>query len=294
MNTSMRKIGWSPEFGIAARHWMQISRYASFQRLYLFVRGGKEAAIPWIEEGFPGKPMELGFLKVEPRTGLLWASTGEEQRQVFQASQLVLRRVGAAIRAVGETGTPASPRVYHEPWAGAGVVIEARSGLPFTSDYDLAAVIPAKELDYTRDVAGFLMGRSRTSHWAEQARAELNREFGSERFRHGPQALYDQKLGHGDSEHIVAFCASGDVYAFKTPESEGEAVQQYKELLVAWLPSIRAALTSSTSKDPWSPRAPTPRGAIPRSFGRASDRAVTYVIRRTPTPRMRRNGSTKR
>jgi len=235
VNTSMRKVGWSPEFGIAARHWTQIASYANNNRLYLFVRGGKQAAIPWIEARFPGKPMELGFLKVEPRTGLLWA-TASDERRVFDARQLVLRRVGTSCRAVGAAGTPASPREYREPWAGPGVVIDTRSGLPFTSDYDLAAVIPAQGFDYMQDVAGFEIGKSRTSALAEQARADLNRAFASERFRHGPQALYDQKLGHGDSEHIVAFCANGDVYTFRTPATEAEAAQQYKELLLALHP----------------------------------------------------------
>jgi hypothetical protein len=214
---------------------MQLASYAAGHKLYLFVRGGKQSAIPWIEARFPGKPMELGFLKVEPRTGLLWATSSDERR-VFQAGHLVLHRSRTGYRAVGANGMPASTREYRDSWAGAGVVIDARSGLPFTSDYDLAAVIPARDLDYTQDVAGFRVGQSRTSALAEQARADLNRVFGSERVRHGPQSLYDQKLGHGDAEHIVAFCANGDAYTFRTPATEAEAVQQYRDLLVALHP----------------------------------------------------------
>jgi hypothetical protein len=127
-------------------------------------------------------------------------------------------------------------RTYFEAWAGAGVVIERQSGLPFTSDYDLGALIPAKQFDYIQDVAGFMLGKSRTSHNAEKVREDLNRDFGSQRFRHGPQALYDQKLGHGDDEQIVAFCANGDVFAFRTPETEAAAVMQYRDLVVAIQP----------------------------------------------------------
>jgi hypothetical protein len=154
---------------------------------------------------------------------------------VFDAHHLILRRSGSALYAFGATGR-AGPREYREMWAGAGVVIEARSGQPFTSDYDLAAVIPAQGFDYLRDVAGFQIGKSYTSELAEKTRADLNRDFGSARFRHGPQALFDHKLSHKDSEHIVAFCANGDVYTFRTPATEDAAALQYRDLLIALHP----------------------------------------------------------
>jgi len=244
MDTPMKKVSWSPHYGIAARHWTRLAAYAAQKQLFLFVRGGKASAIPWIEHGFPGKPMELGFLKVEERTGLLWAVTSDARQRVFDAQHYVLQRVGGGYRAVGRAGTPTNLRTYFEPWAGAGVVVERQSGLPFTSDYDLAAVIPSAQFDYIQDVAGFMLGKSRTSQNAEKVRADLNREFGSTRFRHGPQALYDQKLGHGDDELIIAFCANGDVFAFRTPETEAAAVMQYRELLVAIQPQHAASFNN--------------------------------------------------
>ena len=235
MRTPLEKVQWSAQYGIALRHWTRFASCAERNRLFLFVRGGKPTAIPWIELGFPGKPMELGFLKVEPRTGLLWATSAAERTRVFGTGNLVLDRVASALRAVGPSG-PAGPRVYTQPWAGAGVVIERQYGLPFTSDYDLAAVIPLDDFDYIQDVAGVLIGKSRTSGLAERVRAELNREFGSARLLHGPQALYDQQLGHGPDERIIAFCPDGDVYAFRTGMSEAESVMQYRDLLVALQP----------------------------------------------------------
>lgn len=118
------------------------------ERVMIRVRGGKAAAIPWIERGFPGKPLELK-IKVEPRTGLLFAHS---------------------------------------------------------------AVVPAGDFDYVRDVAGVELGKSRTSISAERIRSDLNAEFGSPRFRHGPQALYDQKLSNDpkEKERVVAFTPDGD------------------------------------------------------------------------------------
>ena len=65
--------------------------------------------------------------------------------------------------------------------------------------------------------------------------------MGSLRFRHGPQALYDQKLSNSttDPELIVAFCANGDAYTFQTPASPAAAVMQYRDLLVALHPGQR-------------------------------------------------------
>ena len=242
MRTPLTKVAFDPRYGVAPRHWTALLDYARREALYLFVRGGKPAAIPWIERGFPGKPLELK-IKVDPQSGLLLARDAREREAVFRARHLVLARGPRGLQAVDERGQPLGGRTVPaaERWAVEGAVVDRLSGQPFTSDYDIAAVVPAGGFDYQRDVQGFALDASRTSHLAEQTRRELNQRFGSQRFQHGPQALYDQKLSNSDtdSELIVAFCANGDAYTFRTPASPAAAVMQYRDLLIALHPGQR-------------------------------------------------------
>lgn len=238
--TPLQKVSFEPRYGIAPRHWVAILDYVRRERLYLFIRGGKRAAIPWIERGFPGKPLELK-IKVDPQTGLLLARDGKDRDAVFRARHLLLTRRPQGFQAVDERGTPVGGRTLaaSERHAVEGAVVDRASGLPFTSDYDIAAALPADGFDYQSHVQGFALDKSNTSHLAEQVRRELNQRLGSQRFQHGPQALYDQKLSNSDteSEIIVAFCANGDAYTFQTPPSPAAAVMQYRDLLAALHPA---------------------------------------------------------
>ena len=136
-----------PPWGIAGAHWDIIRGVAAAKRHIYVIRSGKARAIPWIEKNFPGKPRELSAFKVNPTTGLLEAPR-DRWSLVFAAGHLVLDQAGGGNwklvsgRGSAHQTTEAPARI--DTWrrhAKPGLVIQRESRLPFTSDYDLGAVL---------------------------------------------------------------------------------------------------------------------------------------------------------
>ena len=134
-------------WGIAGAHWDLIRGVAAAKRHIYVIRAGKARAIPWIEKNFPGKPRELSAFKVNPNTGLLEAPR-DRWSVVFAAGHLVLDQAGGGNwklvsgRGSAHQTTEAPARI--DTWrrhAKPGLVIQRESRLPFTSDYDLGAVL---------------------------------------------------------------------------------------------------------------------------------------------------------
>jgi hypothetical protein len=227
-----RDVSWSADFGITSKHWREFSLYA-FNKYYLMVRTGKPAAIPWIEKGYPGKPRELGFVKIDRELGLLIAGEPEHERRVKDVGHFVLeaRKVtgptGAREQfvAVNKRGEELKER-FDQSWARRGIVVDAETHLPFTSDYDLAAVLDARRLNYEQTLGSISSPGNLTSALIEKVRSDLNARFGSKRIQHGSQAQYQGDLSSakqkdeahmpGESEQILAFCADSRVKLFST------------------------------------------------------------------------------
>jgi hypothetical protein len=169
-DTPVQQITWAATHGIAQRHWDVFRRYAELSHVYLLMRAGQPAAIPWIERAFPPRPYELGFLEVDPTVGLLLARGGARRVRVFAHGHYVLTpAVGVVLasgRAAAETAAEAIPGdasggegivggpflglnprqpplrvLFRERWAQAGVVVDRRTHRPFTAGYDLLAVL---------------------------------------------------------------------------------------------------------------------------------------------------------
>jgi hypothetical protein len=181
-----RESPWRSSCGITRRHWTEFANYAAARGIFLFVRGGKEAAIPWIERNFPGKPLSLSFLKVDPRAGLLFARTPSDQ---------------------------------------ADLVIDGIRIKPFTSDYDLAAIVHAREFDYAATLASWTpesgsssVHYSMTNPFTEGVRLELNRRLGGDRILHGTEA---QRSGNvaDKAETVIAFRPDGKAVAFEVAKA---------------------------------------------------------------------------
>lgn len=238
-----QEVAWSPRYGIAHGHWVALCAYAAERQMHLLVRGGKEAAIPWIRQQYPGKPMDLGFLKVDPELGLLIAPE-KERPKVFALGHYVLTASGGpgayvAVRARGSHREQLS-RTFTEselrrvsgrstPLELEGVVVDALTKLPFTSDYDLAAVVGAGEgFNYygtfgsmSAAVVGARPGEKRdlTNLYVEQVRAELNHRVGR-RFLHGSNVQYygddaiGTSFGNKPGEEIIVFSADHRAYVF--------------------------------------------------------------------------------
>jgi len=136
-----------PPWGIATAHWEIIRRVSAANRHIYVIRSGKSRAIPWIEKNFPGKPKELSAFKVNADTGLLEAPR-DRWSVVFAAGHLVLDQAGGGNwKLVGGGGSARQPQgdpARMGEWrrhAKPGLVIHGESRLPFTSDYDLGAVL---------------------------------------------------------------------------------------------------------------------------------------------------------
>lgn len=223
--------GYKPVYGFAPSHWRIIQNYARISATVLLFRSGKEASIPYIERKFPAKPMSFKT-KTDPRLGLLIADTPDAIDSVARAGQWMLRehdrREGWFI-----AYSPLAPDVVRAefekavcPWAAANVVVRADKDphLPFTSDYDLAAIVrPIQQFrvlpstlitskqtdvrpltstlktgsdlfakDNIKQVSAHLGDRQRgfENIWTQHVRERLNDLLGDERIMHGPQVLY--------------------------------------------------------------------------------------------------------
>jgi hypothetical protein len=140
--------GYEARFGIARNHWLSFQRIATKMNKIILVRGGKEKAVPWIERGFPAKPLELK-IKVDPNAGLLVAQQ-HEYSTVFQAGHYVVVKSGrdylverkpASTLPLSQVAPNLQGMCSWTSWVRPGLVLDRESGLPFTSDYDIAAVI---------------------------------------------------------------------------------------------------------------------------------------------------------
>src|SRR5205807_2567097 len=154
---------YDARFGITDSHWQDFCWVACQFGWILLVRSGKQAAIPWIKANFPAKPLAFKS-KVDPHVGLLFARTEAERQNVFAHGHYVLASSGLQV----DKGSPSNPvkKVYvaedgeaavvtrrskaqfnslDHPWAQDDLIVDSETLKPFTSDYDLGAVIdPAK------------------------------------------------------------------------------------------------------------------------------------------------------
>jgi hypothetical protein len=251
-----KETEYDARYGITSQHWGDIRYVATRMNRIIMIRGGKKSAIQWIERNFPGKPMALGFLKVDREKGLLLARTEQENQRVFAAGYYVLEypqgpggRFNPVIRqfvAARRRGRSVEklPRQYQQvgdPWAELDVVIDS-SGKPFTSDYDVAAIIdpgdhrwgktflwsvpegagkkPDKTSIFTGPVIEALNQRMRLHPSNDDGDPVENR------FLHGTNAQHSGSPAQGD-ESILVFYPGGPVEVFHTPN-----VQHAREALL--------------------------------------------------------------
>jgi hypothetical protein len=210
-------MNYDPEFyGFAPRHWQVFMAFARFHGYVICVRAGKRSAVPWIELGFPAKPLALKC-KVDRAIGLLVARTHADREDARQAGFPVLDRVpGNASEFVARLGAEVAMGGERfnrmvDRWAQSDLVIDPDCGLPITSDYDLAAIIDAGVPDYYLTYGSMAGEGNRTNLWVDNVVSQLNRLFGSRRIMHGAQAQYSGAPAHGDDDVILAFHPNGTV-----------------------------------------------------------------------------------
>lgn len=256
-------ILYDRRYGIARAHWADIQEVSRETSQIILIRGGKPATIPWIEKNYPGKPMELGFAKVSRSLGLLMVSDDESKNQVFRAGHYVLefaqtkgmgnpvlkelvpvRGLGAGRRIMPNVsfvqGTTAAAQV--------GVVIDSVSGQPFTSDYDVAAIVDGSDFRWGRTFLSVVPDHAadggkwnRTNRHIDGILAKLNEkmrqhrygaEVGKPRFLHGTQAHYNGNPAAG-SEDLIVFFPSGIVSVIRNRDSFMARTRIEREMLSA-------------------------------------------------------------
>ena len=201
-------------FGFVSAHWQTILTFAAVRGYVLAFRAGKKAAVPWIEHGFPAKPLTLKC-KVDPRVGLLIAVRPTDREDAERAGYpvLVAAGVGDFVAKLGTREAFGGQRFTRAaaPWVQAHLVMDPTTRLPLTSDYDLAAIVDTRHPDYYLTYGSLAATANRTNPVTAGVAAELNRLFGSPRIVHGSEAQYSGSLAHGDDESVLVFHPEGDV-----------------------------------------------------------------------------------
>jgi len=202
-------------FGFLPAHWHTIQGFARNRGHVVAFRAGKKAAVRWIEQGFPAKPLTLKC-KVDPRVGLLLAHDADDRAQAEQAGYPVLEPLAGGNDFVAKLGQTEAFGGYkftrvREPWAQARLVIDPATRRPITSDYDLAAVVDTRQPDYYLTYASSAGTANRTNPATAGIARELNQMFGSIRIMHGSEAQYSGSLAHGHDEHVLVLHPDGEI-----------------------------------------------------------------------------------
>jgi hypothetical protein len=248
---------YDDSYGMTARHFRIFQDVAAVREVILFVRGGKKAAIPWIERGFPAKPIFLKA-KVDPSLGLLKLGVGESRQAAYHHLCYVVDELpngkGLVANCPEHPFRPSIPVNFREsPWSMLsfsssnlqGLVIQESSMLPYTSDYDLGAVVPVRggisaaiHADEPRSWQyGFQ--KNLTSRLVESVAAELNRRMceptgnvrTSPRVMHGANAQYSGSPANRDNEPVLIFLPKYRVESFLAPTVQvaADAMQEIWE-----------------------------------------------------------------
>jgi hypothetical protein len=207
------KAGSPVQYGIVPTHWNAMQLFARNKHYVLCIRGGKSASVPWIQQGFPAKPLDLK-IKVDPVLGMLLARTQPDRENAWSKGFPVLaaidgQRGGFVAKLSRETAFQG--KQFKQSWAQIGLVIDPQAQLPITSDYDLAAVIDTQHPNYYTTYMSIAGAADRNNLTVQAVSAALNKAFGSPRILHGSQAQYDGSLANKDNEPILVFHPNGDV-----------------------------------------------------------------------------------
>jgi hypothetical protein len=244
--------------GIVPEHWDAFGRAASRTGYAIIVREGKPAAVPWIRKGYPAKPLSFK-LKVHPEFGLLLVETDQERRQFLAHPRCFLVPLAG-----GQTPPAREPDsvdrlerylvdtirrhqdILRDPEAPVAddrlpaLVVDRQSGLPFTSDYDLAAVIDTQYPHY--EVTFMSHGslgesKSRTNGLVDALTRHLNQEFGTERIQHGAEAQYSGQAANKDDEGLILFRPEGRA-EFMLGGSAVESWQLIRDVMTEYHPEM--------------------------------------------------------
>lgn len=218
---------------ITTAHYRVFQEVARELDVIILVRKGKKSCLPWIQRGYPAKPLSINLAKTNPRTGKVTCEQGpcDVYQQVLQAHKAgcyVLERDENSDHNLRASNPmhPEQPELAKEFQRGTpemnepGQVIEPDSGLAYTGDYDLMGVIDVSKQGRPDGAAGSSAPRpgpryERTNPLATLAISKLNGRFGRRRIMHGPHDLKYRPDEH-NAGGCTAFYPDGRVYYLPT------------------------------------------------------------------------------
>ena len=136
------------DYGITSEHWPILQSAVSELNIVLLIRAGKPKSVPWIRKKFLAKPKELAAITTDPDVGLLVAKDGKDESAAKSSGYGIVKKKGSQwiveLAAPPAGGPPALPEDVLRDLGSSvreGIVVDATSFRPVTSDYDLAAII---------------------------------------------------------------------------------------------------------------------------------------------------------
>lgn len=178
--------------GIAASHLRAFQEAARDLNRIIAVRFTNPNSTPWIEKGFPPKPLEISKvgLKTDKASGFVRALTEEQVRGAKKLGYDVVDDAGIARGARGAIAKlPAQPEWPVQP----GQVIDPKQLKPLVGDYDLLGVIdpraPGRNLALAASDGGSGAGAKVLDDWSNpmtrRVAQAINARLDQPRIMHG-------------------------------------------------------------------------------------------------------------
>lgn len=187
-----RTAAYVRKSGITPTHFKAFQEAARECVAIALVRNGKEAAIPLIQMGCPGKPKLFEPFNTDPLTGILTAKTEDDKRLVYENDYILVSDQRIATRRL-KNGTLETVDLDHPFWRlEPGQVIDPASKKPIVGDYDLMGVFspqnPGQNITLHSSYGKPLSNR--TSPIIDKFTQTVNRKMDLPRVLHGAQDQY--------------------------------------------------------------------------------------------------------
>jgi hypothetical protein len=198
--------GHNSKMGIPPEHFDAMAAAAKETDSIIMFRANKEAAVPLIKQGAPGKPKELSIegFKSSEKTGVLTATKQEHFDLVKKHGYFTVDADGVARRTIN--GTVEELPLKNPFWkVEKGQVIDPKLKKPVVGDYDLLGVAPMKSKGSNVSVVPNdpVKGDWTGPHVKEAADA-VNKRLDQPRVLHGAQDQHN-KIGLGNDTAYAIF-----------------------------------------------------------------------------------------
>lgn len=212
-----------PSTGMPEGHFASFQAAAEELGLIIVVRNTNPRSKPWIEKGYPPKPVTIKC-HTSAKTGKVTATNSAEIAQCRAAGFYVIDPDGIARRNPNDALQGRFPFNTHE-MNEAGQVIDSVKRKALVGDYDLMGVIdpaaPGRNLVLVS--ANGVQMTNLMSPDVEKARVAVNRRLDQPRVMHGAQ----DQFGDFPNGGAAAFIPNGLVWELK----DGQSIRGFYDLL---------------------------------------------------------------